>query len=141
MFLEKLMELSLTTGDDVGQVVGTYVAPNWIDLKRDDAEIGDGWPLEFLVTILAAVVGVGASVEFQLVTDDTAVDSSSLVVASTGPQPVANLAIGSQFTVKIPTIAAQSLDRYVGMLYVVTGATTTAGLAHVVGVVDTQNGN
>src|SRR5215831_12543763 len=88
-------------------------------------DIGRGEDCEVLAKITQTVVGAGASVQFQLVmADDPALSVNLTVLQETLAIPVATLVAG--YRVRLNDFPAGISQRYVGMRYIVSGATTTA---------------
>lgn len=134
-------DLVFSTAQDIGQVVGDYASTNVYDngaaqtapggygtIMKDLLRGGHG-PLggcEILITIIEAVTSGGAAtIEFLLVQDDNTSLSSPAILASSGAIAYASLTAGAQ--VRLPLPSKGLTERYMGLVYRIAGATTTAG--------------
>ena len=122
---------------DLSQVAATYLCSNSYDLgvAGVDAlgntiikDLGRGNVPHLLVQVTETFTSGGAAtVDFQLITDSVeGLDSTPLVIASTGAIGYATLVAGYQARLTIP---AGITERFIGVQYVIAGATTTAGKA------------
>lgn len=128
-------ELLLSDEQDISQVAGTYVSTNTIDLGTAGtipglggtpiADVGRGTPPVLSIIINEAVTSGGAAeVDFQLIQSANADLSSPTVVCATGAIAKATLVSGYRARLAIPKgISA----RYLGVQYVISTNTTTAG--------------
>ena len=120
-------KLLFSEDQDIGQVAGSYDSTNVV-LLGDVREIGIGEPLTVSFTITEAVTtGSTSEVDFKVVTDDNAALTSALILASTGPVDSGQLTLGKKFTLTIPRPAANDVEAYLGVIYTISTATTTAG--------------
>lgn len=124
--------------------IGTVVSTNTIDLGANTVDhfnqtvpkdVGKSKFAEFLCQITTACVGVGASIQAQLIESANANLSSPNVIQSTAAIPVASLVAGYQFRLEMPPGIVQ---RYLGVQYVITGAAITAGAVMAGPVLDKQ---
>lgn len=97
-----------------------------IDLQAS-RDIGLGTTVWVCVTVTTAFAGSGASVEFKVVSDDSAtpaVNGTATLHATFGVKAIAALPVGARFFVALPAIDG---ERYLGLQATSTGANTTAG--------------
>ena len=88
------------------------------------ADVGIGEELFLQINVNAAITGAGASVQFVLQTDDNSGFSSAKEFPLTAAIAVASLTIGSrQYLGRLPV----NLERYLRLVYRISGASTTAG--------------
>lgn len=121
MYLDSQAEFS--SKQDLSQAAGTYVSTNVIDAGADDADAGLGQPNLFVhFSVPEAFVGVGATVDIQVFTDNAEAFGTESQVVATGPLSIAQLN-GGIAPLKLPI----GLKRYTRLKYVIAGATTTAG--------------
>lgn len=141
-------DLVFSTAQDIGQVVGDYASTNVYDNSVYSSATGarsataaalGGYGninidllrgglggCEILITIIEAVTSGGAAtIEFLLVQDDNTSLTSPAILASTGAIAYASLTAGAQVRLPIPTKGLT--ERYMGLVYRIAGATTTAG--------------
>jgi len=119
-------ELLLSDAQDLSQTAGSYYSTNVVDLGviRD---VGKGKQLYAVICVDEAFVGAGATVVFSVIDDnDGTLDASSVVLLSTPALGVAVLTLG-RAPIVIPIPGNAMTQRYLGMKYVIAGATTTAG--------------
>lgn len=112
---------------DVSAVAGSLLEGDVIDSSTPDKDIGQGQPVYMIVQVDVAFVGGGASVDFQLRSDaiEAVNPTTGTLHNSTGAQVVANLAVGAIFVMALPM--GTDYERYLGLVVVTSGATTTAG--------------
>ena len=145
MITDNLITLSgittsgVTVGQDLSQVVGTYNSESIVDLGTA-RDIGEGEPLYIVFTVTEAFVGATATVAMNCVVSAAAALSTPTSVGSIAATAVASLTLGAQFVVRINPLVASLGLRYLGVIYTIATATTTAGTmtAHVV--TDFQDG-
>lgn len=128
------MEALLSENQDISQVVGTYVSTNTYDTGAVGtppaggslvADPGRAPGTELLVQITDDVLSAGAAtVDFQLIESANADLSAPTVLQATGAIGKADLVAGYQARLAVPAGITQ---RYLGVQYVIAGATTTAG--------------
>lgn len=125
MILDNL--LKFCEDADISQVAGTYLAANQVPVTNL-RDIAAGTPVYLVIAVKTAIVGVGASVEFRLRSDNTASihDTTSSAHGTTGPIPVAQLTIGALFSFPLPNEGIP-YEEFLGVQAIVSGATTTAG--------------
>lgn len=133
MIIDK--QLLFSEAQDISQVAGSYLSTNTLDLRAADSpvagslihDIGRGRAPEIIAQIIEAVTSGGAAeVECQLVTaDNAALDSNLTVILTSGPIAKAALVAGYQF--KLGRVPAGITQKYMGLRYVITTNTTTAG--------------
>ena len=145
MITDNLITLSgittsgVTVGQDLSQVVGTYNSESIVDLGTA-RDIGEGEPLYIVFTVTEAFAGATATVAMNCVVSAAAALSTPTSVGSIAATAVASLTLGAQFVVRINPLVASLGLRYLGVIYTIATATTTAGTmtAHVV--TDFQDG-
>ena len=139
MITDNLITLSgittsgVTVGQDLSQVVGTYNSESIVDLGTA-RDIGEGEPLYIVFTVTEAFAGATATVAMNCVVSAAAALSTPTSVGSIAATAVASLTLGAQFVVRINPLVASLGLRYLGVIYTIATATTTAGTmtAHVV---------
>lgn len=114
-----------SNGQSVAAAAGTIVSTDSIDLLAAEDNIGrSGMPLRAIAVMTAALVGVGASIQVQLIQSANSNLSSPDVLASGPVTAVGSAGIGAKLLdVPVP----DTTKRYIGFQYVISGATTTAG--------------
>jgi hypothetical protein len=127
MYYADTTNLIVSSAQDIGQVAATYVSTNKIDLQATpvlrDLSIR---PMFFRLIFPEAVAGVGASIQFDLVSDaDSALGSPTIHSSVLLSVASGRMAIGKELVIALPP--GQTYERYLGLQYVVSGATTTAG--------------
>ena len=139
MITDNLITLSgittsgVTVGQDLSQVVGTYNSESIVDLGTA-RDIGEGEPLYIVFTVTEAFVGATATVAMNCVVSAAAALTTPTTVGSVSATAVASLTLGAQLVVRINPLVASLGLRYLGVIYTIATATTTAGTmtAHVV---------
>ena len=145
MITDNLITLSgittsgVTVGQDLSQAVGTYNSESIVDLGTA-RDIGEGESLYIVFTVTEAFVGATATVAMNCVVSAAAALTTPTTVGSVTATAVASLTLGAQFVVRINPLVASLGLRYLGVIYTIATATTTAGTmtAHVV--TDFQDG-
>ena len=135
MFIDD--KLKFAENKSIAHTAGTVAGTSPLDLNAAGTDLnGNSYPgdlgrepLDIYAIITEAVVGSGASVNFQVVKGDalsgSAIDTP-VVVQETGPIGVATLVKGYRLPLgRLPP--EQITNRYVDIQAVVSGATTTAG--------------
>jgi len=126
-------EMQFSSNQDVGQLVGSYISTNLVDYGAGNIgkNIGSGSPVQIVSTVTAAVTGgVSSTVEMVAFVNDTENLVGRTDIASSGAIPVANLGLNEQVSLTLPASHPGFDDtnrRYLGIVYLVAGATTTAG--------------
>lgn len=116
---------TFSEGQSIAAAAGDVVSTNVYDTgAAHDAGIGE--PLYLYGRIGTAVVGVGASVQAVLQTDDNVSFSTPREFPITGAMGVALLGANAEF---FKYRLSVGLERYLRIVYRITGATTTAGTA------------
>lgn len=124
-----------SSSQSIAAVVGDIVSTDVYDTSSA-ADRGIGQDLSLQVHLGAGVVGVGASVQFILQTDDNVGFSSPREFPLTAAIPVAQLTTNSvQHRGRLPI----GLERFLRLVYRITGATTTAGTVTAFLAQDMQN--
>jgi len=91
-------------------------------------DAGPGEPNRLWLSMTTALVGASATMEAQLVTSASGTAlSSPKVLWSSGVQLVGFWTLGLTFVIPVPTSPVGGGLRYLGMLYIIAGATTSAG--------------
>ena len=133
----------VTTGQDLSQVAAAYNSENIVDtgnatnIARD---MGEGEPLYIVFTVTEAFVGVGATVAINCVVSAATALTTPTTVGSIAATAVASLTLGTQFVVRINPLVASLGLRYLGVIYTIATATTTAGAMSAYVVKDFQDG-
>ena len=133
IMLSGITTSGVTVGQDLSQVVGTYNSESIVDLGTA-RDIGEGEPLYIVFTVTEAFVGATATVAMNCVVSAAAALTTPTTVGSVSATAVASLTLGAQFVVRINPLVASLGLRYLGVIYTIATATTTAGTmtAHVV---------
>ena len=145
MITDNLITLSgittsgVTVGQDLSQVVGTYNSESIVDLGTA-RDIGEGEPLYIVFTVTEAFVGATATVAMNCVVSAAAALTTPTTVGSVSATAVASLTLGAQFVVRINPLVASLGLRYLGVIYTIATATTTAGAMSAYVVKDFQDG-
>ena len=133
----------VTTGQDLSQVAANYISENVVDtgnatnIARD---MGEGEDLYIVFTVTEAFVGVGATVAMNCVVSAATALTTPTTVGSVAATAVASLTLGTQFVVRINPLVASLGLRYLGVIYTIATATTTAGAMTAYVVKDFQDG-
>lgn len=116
------------TGANVFATNANVLSANTVDLGAT-RDIGEGKDLYGRVEITTAVTG-GTSVEFQFITDSNAnLNTTPVVIGTTGAIPVASLTAGARFVCKLNPALLSKGQQYLGMRAVNVGA-NAAGQAY-----------
>ena len=112
---------------DISTTTGTALIGDVIDLTfaRD---IGQGQQIYLVIQVTIAFAGATATVDFRLRSDGVAAIHATTSTAhlSSGPIPIATLALGYQLTIPVPP-QGDAYERFLGLQAVTATATTTAG--------------
>ena len=133
----------VTTGQDLSQVAAAYNSENIVDtgnatnIARD---MGEGEDLYIVFTVTESFVGVGATVAINCVVSAATALTTPTTVGSVAATGVASLTLGAQFVVRINPLVASLGLRYLGVIYTIATATTTAGAMTAYVVKDFQDG-
>ena len=133
----------VTTGQDLSQVAAAYNSENIVDtgnatnIARD---MGEGESLYIVFTVTEAFVGVGATVAINCVVSAATALTTPTTVGSIAATAVGSLTLGTQFVVRINPLVASLGLRYLGVIYTIATATTTAGAMTAYVVKDFQDG-
>ena len=133
----------VTTGQDLSQVAANYISENVVDtgnatnIARD---MGEGESLYIVFTVTEAFVGVGATVAINCVVSAATALTTPTTVGSIAATAVGSLTLGTQFVVRINPLVASLGLRYLGVIYTIATATTTAGAMTAYVVKDFQDG-
>jgi len=133
----------VTTGQDLSQVAAAYNSENIVDtgnatnIARD---MGEGEPLYIVFTVTEAFVGATATVAINCVVSAATALTTPTTVGSIAATGVASLTLGTQFVVRINPLVASLGLRYLGVIYTIATATTTAGAMTAYVVKDFQDG-
>ena len=118
-------QTSLSRAQSIAASVGDVVSTDIYDTGAA-ADVGVGEVTYLRIQVNTAVTGSGASVQFILQTDDNSSFSSAKEYPLTAAIGVASLTVNSvQYRGALPP----GLERYLRVVYRITGATTTAGTA------------
>ena len=133
MITDNLLRLSgsttagSTTGQDLSQVAGTYNSDNIVDLSLA-RDVGEGNDLYVVFTVIEAFTSGGAAtLAMNVVVSAATALTTPTSVGTIGTTALASLTAGSQFVVRISPLVASLGLRYLGVIYTVGTATTTAG--------------
>ncbi|HLP68078.1 MAG TPA: hypothetical protein VK181_11225 [Rhizobium sp.] len=128
MIMDEFLEIADNLS--VAAAAGTAVLADAIDLDALGQRIGTGEPTLYLVlSVSEAFVGVGATVQFRLVSDSTDPASTDGTESRHWQSPaiaVASLTVGQKMIVPLPS-GFPTYERYLQLQVVTAGATTTAG--------------
>ena len=114
---------------------GTIVSTDSIDLLTANRNVGRSFAMRVVAVLPTALVGVGTSVQAQLITSASSNLSTPTVLASGQVIPVASATLGAKILdVPIPGTS----QRYLGLQYVLVG-TTTGGTVTAVVVSESDN--
>jgi len=133
----------VTTGQDLSQTAAAYNSENIVDtgnatnIARD---MGEGEPLYIVFTVTEAFVGASATVAINCVVSAATALTTPTTVGSVAATGVASLTLGTQFVVRINPLVASLGLRYLGVIYTIATATTTAGAMTAYVVKDFQDG-
>jgi hypothetical protein len=134
----------VTTGQDLSQVAANYISENVVDtgnatnIARD---MGEGESLYIVFTVTEAFTSGGAAtVAINCVVSPATALTGSTTVGSVAATAVASLTLGTQFVVRINPLVASLGLRYLGVIYTIATATTTAGAMTAYVVKDFQDG-
>ena len=134
----------VTTGQDLSQVAAAYNSENIVDtgnatnIARD---MGEGEPLYIVFTVTEAFTSGGAAtVAINCVVSAATALTTPTTVGSIAATAVASLTLGTQFVVRINPLVASLGLRYLGVIYTIATATTTAGAMSAYVVKDFQDG-
>lgn len=133
----------VTTGQNLAVVASSPISENVIDVGNATniaRDMGEGEPLYIVFTVTEAFVGVGATVAMNCVVSAAVGLGSSTTVGSIAATGVASLTLGTQFVVRINPLVASLGLRYLGVIYTIATATTTAGKMSAYVVKDFQDG-
>lgn len=128
-----------TTGQDLSQVAADYNSENVIDLSLA-RDIGEGQQLYAVFTVTEAFVGAGATLAINVVVSAATALTTPTSVGTVSAQAIAALTIGAQFVVPIKPLVGSLGLRYLGAIYTIATATTTAGAMTADIVTDIQDG-
>ena len=126
MILDSLLRLS--DSEDISQAAGTKYSTSVLNTSTVLGDFGAGEQLYAIFCIDAAVTSANstATVTFNILDElDTTLDSSSVVIASTGALIVTRLTLGKIIVLPVP--AGLITQQYIGASYVIGTETTTAG--------------
>ena len=133
----------VTTGQNLAAAASSPISENVIDtgnatnIARD---MGEGEPLYIVFTVTEAFVGAGATVAINCVVSAATALTTPTTVGSIAATAVASLTLGTQFVVRINPLVASLGLRYLGVIYTIATATTTAGKMSAYVVKDFQDG-
>ena len=126
-YVDKLLLLS--ENQDLSQSQAAYSSSNIIDLEADGREIGKGKPVAVVINVDEAFASAGAAtVKFSVVVnDDEDLTTTPTVLVETPAIGYAELTLGKEIVLPIPVGRMPTDARYLGVVYTIGGATTTAG--------------
>lgn len=108
--------------------IGNAIIGDVMDLGATPTlrNIGSGEPMYLVLQVTTTFVGVGATIDFSLLSDSTAdLATSPTTHLSTGAIPVATLVAGYQKAFALPD--GVDYERYLGLWETVAAANVTAG--------------
>jgi len=125
MIIDKLMQVEYK--GTLAVATGTRLFGDALDMKdvRNHGHLSASERPGFLITFTTAMAGVGASVQFALVTDSASNLASPTVLATSEVVATADGVIGKQLFIPLPD--TDSYEQYLGFQQITTGATITAG--------------
>ena len=122
--------LELSDDQDVSQAVGTIASTDILDFTLADKELGAGEPLWLNVKVGTEAIDSAegtAAMQVSLCHDTVApIDSSSTVIWSTPAIAEASLTAGA-WIMRMPLPYNVDDGRIVGLLYTISGTTSTTG--------------
>ena len=133
----------VTTGQNLAQVAAAYNSESIVDtgnatnIARD---MGEGEPLYIVFTVTEAFAGATATVAINCVVSAATALTTPTTVGSVAATGVGSLTLGAQFVVRINPLVASLGLRYLGVIYTIATATTTAGKMSAYVVKDFQDG-
>lgn len=129
-----------TTGQDLSQVAADYNSENVIDLSLA-RDIGEGQQLYAVFTVTEAFTSGGAAtLAINVVVSAAAALTTPTSVGTVSAKAMAALTIGAQFVVPLAPLVGSLGLRYLGAIYTIATATTTAGTMTADIVTDIQDG-
>ena len=133
-------DATATTGQDLSQVAGPYNSENVIDLSLA-RDIGEGHNLYAVFTVTEAFTSGGAAtLAIDVVVSAATGLTTPTSVGTVSAQALAALTLGAQFIVPIKPLVGSLGLRYLGAVYTIATATTTAGQMTADIVTDIQDG-
>lgn len=126
MIFDEMTEFCDATSATIN--IGNAILGDVVDLGATPTlrDIGNGEPLYLVLQVTTAFAGAGATVTFDLCSDSTAdLATSKTTHLSTGAIPVANLAVGKQYSFALPHGA--TYERYLGLWETVAATNLSAG--------------
>lgn len=133
-------DATATTGQDLSQVAGAYNSENVIDLSLA-RDIGEGHNLYAVFTVTEAFTSGGAAtLAIDVVVSAATGLTTPTSVGTVSAQALAALTLGAQFIVPIKPLVGSLGLRYLGAVYTIATATTTAGQMTADIVTDIQDG-
>ena len=133
----------VTTGQNLAAAASSPISENVVDVGNATniaRDMGEGEPLYIVFTVTEAFAGVGASVAMNCVVSAAIGLGSATTVGSIAATAVGSLTLGTQFVVRINPLVASLGLRYLGVVYTISGATTTSGKMSAYVVKDFQDG-
>lgn len=126
MYIDKHLEIADNVS--IAATAGSAVVGVGVPHEYAGFEPNSGRNLFVVITVSVPVVGVGASVQFRIVSDAaTPVHvSTSTQHAETGAIPIAALNAAGRVIIPLPEGPA-AYEGFIGLVVVTSGATTTAG--------------
>jgi hypothetical protein len=131
MLMDK--ENTFSEDQDISQDAGTYESTYVLDLSPASVaadgvnpQIGPGRPVRVFATMTEALVGVGAWMNVTLVNSADVGLGTPTIIAQSGVQAVGVWVLNYTLMFFVPSLPKHLL-RYLGMNYVISGATTTEG--------------
>lgn len=140
MILDKT--LTFATATDVSAAAGTALIGDVIDLSATPGDLGVGQAMHLVIDVTTAFASAGAAVvQFVLASDSTS------TIATTGAETrhvlsdafaYTELTAGQRIILRLPS-GYPAYERYLGLLVITSGATTTAGSINAELALDVQN--
>lgn len=126
MILDKSLEFADATS--VAAAAGAALVGNVVDLDTAGRRLGSQEQLYLVFQVTTAFVGSGATVSFELRSDDAAAINTTTGTLHFKSKAfgVAELTAGKTFFVRLPG-GIPDYERYLGIVVVTADATTTAG--------------
>lgn len=113
----------------VAATVGSALVGDVVDLRAADARLGSNVPLYLVIQVTTAfATATTATVSFELASDDTAAINVTTGSKHVRTQAFDTTALGAGKQIIVPLPAGiPTYERYLGLIVVTAGATTTAG--------------
>jgi len=133
---------TFATAEDISAAAGTALIGDVIDLSATPGDIGAGQKMHLVIEVTTTFTSGGSAiVQFVLASDAQAVitvDGSETRHALSDAFAFGDLVAGTRIIIPLPS-GYPNYERYLGVLAITSGATTTAGSINAHLALDTQN--